>query len=84
MGWEVWRKTYHYGEFAKFGFFCNTADVGFGPVFHLDCATTGEFYKIWDEVTHKLFERHVDPRSLHHDEIYEIILKIKEARGEEE
>ena len=79
MGWEVWRKTYHYGEFAKFGFFCNTADVGFGPVFHLDCATTGEFYKIWDEV----IGEGVDPRSLHHDEIWENILKIKEARGEE-
>tara|TARA_R100000152_G_C6727397_1_gene152502 strand:- start:402 stop:644 length:243 start_codon:yes stop_codon:yes gene_type:complete len=79
MGWEVWRKEYHDGEFVKFGFFCNTSDRGFGPVFSLDCSSVGEFYRIWDEVIGEGF----DPRNHSYNEIWDCIVKIKEARGEE-
>jgi hypothetical protein len=32
------------------GFFCNTADVCFGPVFYVDsCFDKGQFYEMWEK-----------------------------------
>jgi|TARA_Y100000310_G_scaffold102543_1_gene100728 hypothetical protein len=51
MAWEIWvddggRNTYR--SYANMGFFCNTADVCFGPVFYVDsCFDKGQFYEMW-------------------------------------
>ena len=61
MAWEIWvddggRHTYR--SYANMGFFCNTADVCFGPVFYVDnCFDKGQFYEMWEKAGFK------DPRT---------------------
>jgi len=61
MAWEIWvddggRHTYR--SYANMGFFCNTADVCFGPVFYVDnCFDKGQFYEMWEKARFK------DPRT---------------------
>ncbi len=57
MAWEVWSDTDSNRSYGQMGFFCNTADVSFGPVFMTDSYfDKGEFYKLWDKAGFK------DPR----------------------
>lgn len=45
MAWEVWFDESN----EHIGFFCNTYDVSFGPIFSVDSAfDKGEFYKLWE------------------------------------
>ena len=57
MGWEVWSDTDSNRSYGQMGFFCNTADVSFGPVFMTDSYfDKSEFYKLWEQAGFK------DPR----------------------
>ena len=79
MGWEVMVNNTHSGLFKRFGFFCNTSDHAFGPVFYLDgCYDEGEFYTVWSEVNPRM-----DPRVLHPKELWDAILRMKEYFGED-
>ncbi len=50
MAWEVWSDTHPERSYGQMGFFCNTADVSFGPVFLTDdFFDKGEFYKLWEK-----------------------------------
>tara|TARA_B100000131_G_scaffold308223_1_gene337329 strand:+ start:563 stop:1123 length:561 start_codon:yes stop_codon:yes gene_type:complete len=48
MGWEVW---YDEGNsYGRMGFFCNTADVSFGPVIYTGGGfDKSQFYELWDK-----------------------------------
>ena len=50
MAWEVWSDKGGYDStYGHMGFFCNTADVSFGPVFLTDTYFDKMmFYKMWD------------------------------------
>ena len=59
MAWEVWSDTDSNRSYGQMGFFCNTADVSFGPVFMTDSYfDKGEFYKLWEKAGFK------DPRKM--------------------
>ena len=51
MAWEVWSDKGGYDStYGHMGFFCNTADVSFGPVFLTDTSfDKGIFYEMWDK-----------------------------------
>jgi hypothetical protein len=51
MAWEVWSDKGGYDStYGQMGFFCNTADVSFGPVFLTDTNfDKGMFYDMWDK-----------------------------------
>jgi len=53
MSWEIWLdegRGESYRSYGNIGFFCNTADVCFGPVFYVDsCFDKGEFYEMWEK-----------------------------------
>mgnify|MGYP004335302901 CR=1 FL=1 len=53
MAWEIWLdegRGSSYRSYGNMGFFCNTADVCFGPVFYVDsCFDKGEFYEMWEK-----------------------------------
>ena len=58
MGWEIWSDTDSNRSYGQMGFFCNTADVSFGPVFMTDSSfDKGQFYEMWDKAGFN------DPRS---------------------
>ena len=58
MAWEVWSDTNRDTSYGHMGFFCNTADVSFGPVFLTDNDfDKGTFYDMWDKANF------ADPRS---------------------
>ena len=48
MGWELWHDE---GDsYGRIGFFCNTADVSFGPVIYTDSGFDKKmFYELWDK-----------------------------------
>jgi len=48
MGWEVWHDE---GDsYGRIGFFCNTADVSFGPVIYTGTGfDKSQFYQLWDK-----------------------------------
>ena len=79
MGWEVWQKKYHDGQFILYGFFCNTADEAFGRVFYLnDCYDIDTFYDAWKDVNEG-----IDPRTIDSDVLWECIINMKEYFGED-
>ena len=79
MGWEVWQKKYHNGQFILYGFFCNTGDEAFGPVFYLNgCNDIGEFYNAW-----KLVNKGIDPRIIDRETLWDCIVNMKEYFGED-
>ena len=47
MGWEVWHDE---GDsYGRIGFFCNTADVSFGPVIYTGSGfDKPQFYELWE------------------------------------
>ena len=51
MAWEVWSDKGGYDStYGHMGFFCNTADVSFGPVFLTDTHfDKGMFYDMWEK-----------------------------------
>lgn len=51
MAWEVWSDKGGYDStYGHMGFFCNTADVSFGPVFLTDTNfDKGIFYDMWEK-----------------------------------
>ena len=51
MAWEVWSDKGGYDStYGHMGFFCNTADVSFGPVFLTDTNfDKGMFYDMWEK-----------------------------------
>ena len=53
MAWIIWLddgRGESYRSYAHMGFFCNTMDVCFGPVFYVDsCFDKGTFYKMWEK-----------------------------------
>ena len=51
MAWEVWSdKGGIDSTYGHMGFFCNTSDVSFGPVFLTDTYfDKGIFYEMWDK-----------------------------------
>ncbi len=59
MAWEIWSdKGGIDSSYGHMGFFCNTADVSFGPVFLTDSDfDKGTFYNMWD------MANFADPRS---------------------
>ncbi len=61
MAWEIWLDDgdrHSYQSYSNVGFFCNTADVCFGPVFYVDsCFDKGTFYEMWEKAGFK------DPRT---------------------
>ncbi len=57
MAWEVWFDDSG-RSYGNMGFFCNTVDVCFGPVFYVDnCFDKGQFYEMWEKAGFK------DPRT---------------------
>jgi|TARA_R110002110_G_scaffold145923_1_gene335597 hypothetical protein len=49
MGWEIWHDSNGQNT-NRIGFFCNTADVSFGPVIYTDGGfDKSEFYTLWDK-----------------------------------
>jgi hypothetical protein len=50
MAWEIWSdKGSVESTYGRMGFFCNTADESFGPVFLTDTDFDKlQFYKMWD------------------------------------
>tara|TARA_Y100000748_G_C15366910_1_gene438088 strand:+ start:193 stop:759 length:567 start_codon:yes stop_codon:yes gene_type:complete len=48
MGWEVWHDE---GDsYGRIGFFCNTADVSFGPVIYTGSGfDKAQFYELWEK-----------------------------------
>ena len=79
MAWELWQRHLKtdeddkYDGYYQIGFFCNTADVSFGPVmgFLVDISeykdARDEIYSRWDNA---------DPRCLDEDEIRDTILRL--------
>lgn len=58
MAWEIWSDTDSNRSYGQMGFFCNTTDVSFGPVFMTDSFfDKGEFYEMWEKAGFK------DPRN---------------------
>ena len=53
MSWEIWLddgRGESYRSYGNMGFFCNTADICFGPVFYVNsCFDKGEFYEMWEK-----------------------------------
>ncbi len=51
MAWEVWSDKGGYDStYGHMGFFCNTADVSFGPVFLTDTYfDKAQFYDMWSK-----------------------------------
>lgn len=51
MGWELWHDDGGYASsYGHIGFFCNTADVSFGPVTLVGCGfDKGRFYELWEK-----------------------------------
>jgi len=57
MAWEIWSDTHPERSYGQMGFFCNTTDHSFGPVFMTDSDfDKGEFYTMWEKAGFK------DPR----------------------
>jgi len=77
MGWEVAENTV-YDFSTRYVFFCNTADVAFGPVFWLECDSIGEFYDAWNEVN-----KGIDPRTIDGEALWDCIVNMKEYFGED-
>ncbi len=58
MGWEVWFDNHPERSYGQMGFFCNTTDHSFGPVFMTDdYFDKSQFYKLWETAGWK------DPRT---------------------
>ena len=74
MGWEVAEND------GRFTFFCNTADIAFGPVMYLytSCITIGMFYDTWNSL------RLPDPRTMDDEECSDAVRKMREYLEEEE
>tara|TARA_R100001443_G_scaffold23650_2_gene35821 strand:+ start:9089 stop:9346 length:258 start_codon:yes stop_codon:yes gene_type:complete len=85
MGWEMWFKSGN-GYSARMGFFCNTSDKSFGPVFYVGSGwDEGEaisaFHRKWAS------EGWMDPRAMDNstlsDAAYGISEWMEKERGEE-
>ena len=58
MGWELWFDEKPNRSYGHIGFFCNTVDESFGPIFMVDsCFDKSEFYNMWEKAGFQ------DPRS---------------------
>tara|TARA_Y100000004_G_C8673951_1_gene310443 strand:+ start:45 stop:323 length:279 start_codon:yes stop_codon:yes gene_type:complete len=78
MGWEVAQNKSNNGLFIRYVFFCNTADIAFGPVFWLECDSIREFYDAWNEVN-----KGIDPRIIDSEALWDCIVNMKEYFGED-
>jgi len=57
MAWEIWFDSSS-DNYGQIGFFCNTSDHSFGPVFMTNTSfDKGQFYEMWEKAGFK------DPRS---------------------
>lgn len=89
MAWELWHDSSS-DSYGQIGFFCNTTDHSFGPVFMTDSDfDKGQFYKLWDSAGFKDPRSDDDNISLHtrhllkmmsYDE--KIVALIKVSRGD--
>ena len=81
MAWEVWYMPFNDFGYGKLGFFCNTADVSFGPVVYVSYSydvrtVVGAIYEHWDEACRQVTGMAQDPRSMSNEHrIYEIAKK---------
>ena len=69
MAWEVWYMPIDEYAYGKLGFFCNTADISFGPVVYVDysydvATVRRAIYEHWDEACRQVTGMAQDPRSM--------------------
>lgn len=81
MAWEVWYMPLNDYGYGKLGFYCNTADVSFGPVVYVsysyDARTViSAMYEHWNEACSQVTGMVQDPRSMDDDHrIYRVAKK---------
>ena len=85
MAWELWQKEISYDDpeyegLYQIGFFCNTADMSFGPVLGIQVNTNK--YK---DARHQIYVewKADDPRTLTSDEIYNEVKRIENIKEEQ-
>ena len=69
MAWEVWYMPIDEYAYGKLGFFCNTADISFGPVVYVDysydvATVRRAIYEHWDEACREIVDVPKDPRDM--------------------
>ena len=84
MAWELWQNDISYDDpeyegLYQIGFFCNTADISFGPVLGIQVDTSK--YK---DAREQIYEewKAKDPRTLNNDEIYDEVKRIENIKKE--
>jgi hypothetical protein len=82
MAWEVWYMPLEDHGYGKLGFFCNTADICFGPVVYVSYSydvdtVVNAIYDHWDEACREIVDVPIDPRSMTMDDhqIYQVARK---------
>ena len=76
----MWYTPYNDHGYGKMGFFCNTADVSFGPVVYVDYSydvktVLDVIYKHWDDACREVVFVPTDARSVDDDEKLRAIAK---------
>jgi len=84
MAWELWQNDISYDDpeyegLYQIGFFCNTADISFGPVLGIQVDTSK--YKDAREQIYEEWKAN-DPRTLDSDEIYDEVKRIENIKEE--
>jgi len=85
MAWELWQNDISYDDpeyegLYQIGFFCNTADISFGPVLGIQVDTSK--YKDAREQIYEEWKAN-DPRTLDSDEIYDEVKRIENIKEEQ-
>ena len=85
MAWELWQNDISYDDpeyegLYQIGFFCNTADISFGPVLGIQVDTSK--YKDAREQIYEEWKAN-DPRTLDSDEIYDEVKRIENIKKEQ-
>lgn len=85
MGWEMWvYPDFDSSCYSRVGFFCNTADVSFGPVCYIYYGINSmveigvfmrQFYEAWEELIGW------DPRGKDDDYIRDAVRVIEKHKG---
>ena len=84
MAWELWQNDISYDDpeyegLYQIGFFCNTADMSFGPVLGIQ-VNTSKYKDARDQIYEEW--KADDPRTLDSDEIYDEVKRIENIKKE--
>tara|TARA_A100001011_G_C13936555_1_gene685364 strand:- start:233 stop:487 length:255 start_codon:yes stop_codon:yes gene_type:complete len=84
MAWELWQNDISYDDpkyegLYQIGFFCNTADMSFGPVLGIQ-VDTSKYKDARDQIYEEW--KADDPRTLDSDEIYDEVKRIENIKKE--